>query len=111
MLCTVSILVSVMARLRCGSLLNPDARTRPDGPASRKLCSSACPPVPVGPRRGLGPVPDAELSEDVGHVPFDGVHADPEHRGHLGVLLAGREQRDDLRLTLAERGAGPRPAQ
>src|SRR5580693_10728373 len=105
MLCTVSILGSVMARLRCGSLLDPmlaPGRTAPHHGNYVAGRVSPDPAVPVGPGRGLGPVPDAELSEDVGHVPFDGVHADPERRRDLGVLPAGREQRDDLRLALAE---------
>src|SRR5580658_2799444 len=49
-------------------------------------------PVTVGPGRRLGPVPDTELGEDVGDVTLDGVHADPERSGYLGVGLAAGQQ-------------------
>src|SRR5580658_11019471 len=58
--------------------------------------------VAVGPGGRLGPVPDAELGEDVGDVTFDGVHADPEDRGHLRVRLARGQQGQHLSFALAQ---------
>src|SRR5579862_3164080 len=80
--------------------------------------SSAGQPVTMSPGGRLGPIPNVDLCEDVGHVPFDGVHADPEGHGYLRVRLTGGHQRQHLALAPGERNrrnrrpeAGERGAQ
>src|SRR5215217_4373143 len=59
-------------------------------------------PAAVGVGGGLDAVPDAELGEDVVGVADDGVHAQHELTGDLGVALSLREQPQHLDLPLGE---------
>ena len=58
--------------------------------------------VLVGGGGGRGARGDAELGEDVAHVPVDGALAEHERGGDRLVGLAGGDQAQDLELALGE---------
>src|SRR5919108_1171129 len=60
-------------------------------------------------RRQLGARAHVELAVDLGEVPFDGLGADRELRGDLGVRAPDRGELGDLRLGLAQGAARRRP--
>ena len=64
-----------------------------------------------GPGRGGGPRVHAEAGADVGDVPVDGVHAEHQLLGDLGVGAAVRHEPEDVELALGEGGPalGGRP--
>ena len=91
-----------------GAIVAPGRDTRS---APRRPAPSAGPHEPglVGAHDGLGAVTETELAQQVGHVALDGVLAQDQRLGDLGVRAAASEVAQDLRLAnrqLGEAGGG-----
>ena len=96
----------VVGRWPCRDLRTRRCLTmRPTGRGIGEVPYSAAGFVPGGVRGGLGPAAQAELGEDVADVVLDGLAADVEALGDLGVGQAVAEQVEHLGLALGQQAA------
>src|SRR5437016_14129961 len=64
-------------------------------------------PLAGGKDGGFGAVRQAQLAEDLLDVKLDGMDAQEEVAGDLGIGHAARDTTEDVALALGERGGGP----